>query len=209
MISFEIDYELSKFTPPLITDFPAKKAIHVMLDSGANVSFVTMTLLTALDLVRHIAPAGQLAMQADGETKLKVQGEFHMIVTRKTSKNEVLQFPFHALVVNKLNNCDVIGGMNFLVENQIDLLVSKRKIKVQDKYYLEETPSMMTSNLSLQAGHRSDNYLSFKVPERCDSPSQDRSFYTQKELVIQPKSEPRFKESPTKLISSKCSPLPT
>ena len=93
VISFEIDFQLSNFTLPAVM---TKNIIHVMLDSGANVSFITMSLLTALGLTRHIVEAGQLAMQADGETKLQVQGEFHMIVTRKTSKNEILQFPFHA-----------------------------------------------------------------------------------------------------------------
>ena len=115
VVSFEIDFQLSRFTPPVITQNSTKTIIHIMLDSGANVSFVTMSILSALGLTKYIVPAGQLAMQADGETKLHVQGELHMVVTRKTSKNEILKFPFHALVVNKLNNCDMIGGIFLLL----------------------------------------------------------------------------------------------
>ena len=207
VISFEIDFQLSNF------NFPAgvtKNIIHIMLDSGANVSFITRSCLKDLGLTRYIVEAGQLAMQADGETKLQVLGEFHMIVTRKTGKNEILQFPFHALVVNKLNNCDMIGGMNFLIENQIDLLLSKRKVKVLDKYYLEETPSLLANNLSLNALQEaeSEKYPYKEVTELCHSNAENSIFHIPKEQVIQPRSKPRLKESPEKLLSLKCSPLP-
>ena len=179
VISFEIDFQLSKFNFPAVV---TKNIIHIMLDSGANVSFITRSCLKDLGLTRYIVEAGQLAMQADGETKLQVLGEFHMIVTRKTGKNEILQFPFHALVVNKLNNCDMIGGMNFLIENQIDLLLSKRKVKVLDKYYLEETPSLLANNLSLNALQEaeSEKYPYKEVTELCHSNAENSIFIFRK-----------------------------
>ena len=36
-------------------------------------------------------------------------------------KNETLVFNVNALVVDKLNNCDIIGGQDFLIENHIDI----------------------------------------------------------------------------------------
>ena len=170
-----------------------------MLDTGANVSFVTVSLINSLGLAKYIVPAGQLAMQADGETKLQVQGEFHVVVTRRTSKNETIKFPFHALVVNKLNNCDMIGGMNFLVENQIDLFVSKRKIRVQNKYIFEETPSMVTNN----------SFLNVSDKHECSSPENDsESLHTAVDLIISPKTHPKLKNC-EEFLSLKCSPLPT
>ena len=110
-----------------------------MLDCGANVSFITASQCCLFGVDKFIKPAGQLALQADGKTQLQVKGELKMTLTRTTSKNECLEFKFHALVVDKLNNCDVIGGQNFLIENHIDLFLKKRKIAVQEKYYFEET----------------------------------------------------------------------
>ena len=113
-----------------------------MLDCGVNVSFITASQSCLFGVDKFIKPAGQLALQADGKTQLQVKGELKMTLTRTTSKNECLEFKFHALVVDKLNNCDVIGGQNFLIENHIDLFLKKRKIAVQEKYYFEETPSV-------------------------------------------------------------------
>ena len=208
VISFEINFPLSNFMTPVLSKCPEKTIVHVMLDSGANVSFLTTSILKTLGLEKYVVPAGQLAMQADGETKLQVLGEFHMILTRKTSKNEILKFPFKALVVNKLNNCDVIGGMNFLVENQIDLLVSKRKIKVQDKYILEESPSVLVNNLSLTVSPQELEHRLDTSVLHCSS-SSNPSFHTPSEIVVTPKSSPKLLENPEKLISSRSSPLPT
>ena len=197
VISFEIDHQLSNIDPPV--NKCSNPVVHIMLDTGANVSFATVTLINRLGLAKCIVPAGQLAMQADGETKLQVQGEFHTIVTRKTSRNELIKFPFHALVVNKLNNCDMIGGMNFLIENQIDLFVSKRKIRVQDKYIFEESPSVVTSNMS----------LNFSDENECSSPAiESTGLHTAAHIMITPKTNPRLKNS-EEFLSLKCSPLPT
>ena len=102
--------------------------IHVMLECGASVSFITSSKCKDLNIENHIQPAGQLALQADGKTQLLVKGEIAMVCTRNTSKNYVLIFKFNALVVDKLNNCDIIGGQNFLIENYIDIYPRKCKI---------------------------------------------------------------------------------
>ena len=42
--------------------------IHIMLDCGASVSFITSSKCKDLNIENHIQPAGQLALQADGKT---------------------------------------------------------------------------------------------------------------------------------------------
>ena len=142
VVTFQIDF--------LQSDFRAdsnKIPVHVMLDCGANVSFITTTHCHILGIDKFIKPAGQLALQADGITQLQVKGELHMVLTRTTSKGESLHLKFDALVVDKLNNCDVIGGQNFLIENHIDIYPRKRKISIREKYYIEETPSSISGPL--------------------------------------------------------------
>ena len=46
VVSFEVDFQLSKFNPQLKTSHP----IHIMLDSGANVSFLLFLSLKKWDL---------------------------------------------------------------------------------------------------------------------------------------------------------------
>ena len=106
-----------------------------MLDCGDNVSFITIPKCKSLDIIKYIKPAGQLTQQADGKTRLHVKSEISLVLTRNTVKNDILVFIFNALVVEKLNNCDVIRGQNFLIENHIDIYPRKRKIAVREKYF--------------------------------------------------------------------------
>ena len=90
--------------------------------------------------------ANQLATQADGETKLHVKGEVKALFSRGK-----INFTFHGLVVDKLSNATILGGMNFLIENQIDQQTSKHRIVVQDKFYIEETPPEMNLSSDVQS----------------------------------------------------------
>ena len=145
VVTFHLDFQRSKFKSD--TNVTGIIPVHVMLDCGANVSFITVPQCRLFGIEKFIKPAGQMALQADGKTQLQVRGELSMILSRNTAKNETLTFKFDALVVDKLNNCDVIGGQNFLIENHIDLFPKKRKIAVQEKYYFEETPSQLSGPL--------------------------------------------------------------
>ena len=144
-MTFQIDYQSSNIQRE--THLTEIVPVHVMLDCGANVSFITESKCRFFGIDKFIQPAGQMALQADGKTQLQVKGELKMTLSRSTAKNEKLTFKFHALVVDKLNNCDVIGGQNFLIENHIDIYPKKRKIAVQEKYYFEETPSQTSGPL--------------------------------------------------------------
>ena len=108
--------------------------VHLTLDSGATVSFITLAEATRLNM--SICKASQLVSQADGETRLHVIGEVHDEFIRGEIK-----FAFKALVVKKLNDATILVGMNFLVENEICQEPFKRRIIVQGKYFIEETPS--------------------------------------------------------------------
>ena len=108
------------------------KVIHITLDSGATVSFITKLECDRLNL--KINKASQLATQADGQTRMHVLGE-----VKETFSRGKTQFNLHALVVDKLCHATILGGMNFLIENQIDQQPAKHRIVVKDKFYIEET----------------------------------------------------------------------
>ena len=177
-----------------------------MLDCGANVSFITASQCCLFGVEKFIKPAGQLALQADGKTQLQVRGELKMTLTRTTSKNECLQFKFHALVVDKLNNCDVIGGQNFLIENHIDLFLKKRKIAVQEKYYFEETPSDLNGPLIPGSTHLS-GITDVALPYE----SQVKELAIVQEQKLYPAFNPKFQyqKLPPQLLSLQTAPPPT
>ena len=118
----------------MISTYFQKKVVHVTLDSGATVSFITTAEASRLGM--KIQKASQLANQADGETKMHVVGEVHEAFTRGA-----ITFTFNALVVKKLNDATILAGMNFLFENEVSQEPYKHRITVKDKYYIEETPS--------------------------------------------------------------------
>ena len=61
-----------------------------------------------------IIKTSQDAIQADGISQLKVVGEVH-----ETLHRNKMEITFDALVCEKLNGTDILGGMNFLYDNSI------------------------------------------------------------------------------------------
>ena len=112
----------------------SRKVVHITLDSGGTVSFITSAEASRLGFT--IKKASQLANQADGETRMHVLGEVHETFTRGA-----ITFVFNALVVKSLNDATILAGMNFLVENKIAQEPHKHRITVQEKYSIEETPA--------------------------------------------------------------------
>ena len=74
----------------VISVYLDKKVVHLTMDSGATVSFITLSEASRLGFT--IQKASQLANQADGDTKMHVLGEVHEKFTRG-----VIIFEFHAL----------------------------------------------------------------------------------------------------------------
>ena len=120
----------------IISVFIDKSVVHITIDSGATVSFIVESLATKLNL--KISKASQLARQADGATMLQVIGEVHV----KASRGSV-EFSIHALVVPKLDDAQLLAGMNFLIENKVSQEPYKRRIVIDNKYTIEETPALL------------------------------------------------------------------
>ena len=118
----------------VVSVFSDNNVVHLTIDSGATVSFITKQ--EALRLKFRILPASQLANQADGKTKILVLGEVHESFTRGSIK-----FKFDALVVKHLNEATILAGMNFLYDNKITQEPHKHRVTVDGKYSIEETLS--------------------------------------------------------------------
>ena len=119
-----------------------RHVVHVTIDSGATVSFIVENLARKLNL--KISKASQLARQADGDTMMHVIGEVHIKATRGA-----VNFDIHALVVPKLDDAQLLAGMNFLIENKVSQEPFKHRIIVDNKYTIEETPAALLSSPSL------------------------------------------------------------
>ena len=88
----------------------------------------------AQQLKLKIWPTVHRAVQVDGISGLRVLGEVHTEFTRGA-----LILYFSALVVNKLGT-DVLGGMNFLKDNDIYARMAKDTIVIHGTNVFRSTP---------------------------------------------------------------------
>ena len=65
---------MTSYPSQVISVFQDKLVVHVTLDSGATVSFITVAEASRLGL--KVQKASQLANQADGETRMHVVETF-------------------------------------------------------------------------------------------------------------------------------------
>ena len=98
---------------PLKVIFSCKHFI-VTLDSGANVSFMTLALAKALGL--QIFPNGSLAQLADPEHRMSSLGEVDFTVTEGSTKH--VQLRIRALVMPRLA-VPCYGGQTFHNDNDL------------------------------------------------------------------------------------------
>jgi hypothetical protein len=128
------DSHLSFISPvpsQILTLFQNSKIVHIDLDSGCWVSCVRADFAAAMSW--KILPNSQLAKLADDKTILKSIGEIN-----ETFKRNNWQVNFRALVLTQLHT-DVIGGNNFLKDNNIDQSITNKTITVHGKYTVPET----------------------------------------------------------------------
>ena len=109
-----------------------KNTVHCVLDSGATASLISLKKVQELNL--KIWPTIHTAVQVDGISGLKVLGEVHTEFSRGN-----LTLHFSALVVNKLGT-DVLGGTNFLKENDIYSRMAKDTIVIKGNNVFQSTP---------------------------------------------------------------------
>ena len=122
---------ISPVPSQILTLYQQDKVVHLDLDSGSWVSYVKYDY--AKEMGWKIFPNDQLAKLADNQTVLKSVGEIHETLTRNNwSVN------FHALVLPNLHT-NVIGGNNFMKENNVEQKITSKNIIIHGKYTVPET----------------------------------------------------------------------
>ena len=120
------------YQSPILTVNHKEKIAHIVLDTGATASLISLQKAKELNL--KIEPTVHSAIQVDGVSGLKVMGEIH---TQFHRGKTVLQFS--GLVVNRLGT-DILGGTNFQRENDVYSRMSKNIIVIQGNNVFQTTP---------------------------------------------------------------------
>ena len=138
-------------------EIPAQSSpIHIDLDSGATVNYVTEA--EVLKRGFNVHPNGQLSKLGDGKTKLKSIGEIHETFFRNT-----WSVKFSAIVCKQLTS-PFIGGTVFMKENGVmqDLVrnvihLHNQQITVQptDPIALFPTSPLIPENKKVENNHPS------------------------------------------------------
>ena len=142
-------------------------AVHCVLDSGATASLISLRKAKQLKLL--ISPTVHRAIQVDGFSDLKIIGEVHTEFTRGD-----LTLYFNALVVNKLGT-DILGGTNFLKDNDIYSRMAKDTIVIKGSNVFQSTPAtilemeMNASAAQLVRVHKTQTILS-REHVKCELP---------------------------------------
>ena len=127
---------ISPVPSQILSLYQNDNVIHIDLDSGSWVSCVK------LDYAKHmgwkIYPNDQLAKLADNQTVLKSVGEVRESMTRNN-----WTVKFEGLVLPNLHT-DVIGGNNFMKDNNIEQKINANSIVVHGKYVVPETNRNVT-----------------------------------------------------------------
>ena len=99
--------------------------IHIDLDSGANVGFISLEAVKKWNF--KMEKCSQLSKLGDGYTTLPSIGEIHEVFYRNG-----WSVVFRALVVEKLHS-DLVGGTTFLKDNAIIQDFTRSTISIHDK----------------------------------------------------------------------------
>ena len=180
---------VTSYPSQVISVFLDKLVVHVTLDSGATVSFITVAEATRLGL--KVQKASQLANQADGETRMHVTGEVH-----ETFVRGAIDFVFNALVVKKLNDATVLAGMNFLIENKVSQEPHKKRVTINDKYSIEETPSKFIYSSDTPASHTVNiKRISVLLPESSFEVKLPEEYISNSKVVVDSTDQANFNQT--------------
>ena len=111
--------------------------VYVTLDGGAETSLILLAQAKRLGL--DICPTRHRCVQVDGATDLPVLGEVHTTFTRSD-----VSLKFDALVVDNLG-ADILGGANFIFENNIIPRMAKGTIQLGESVKVYSTPSTIAA----------------------------------------------------------------
>ena len=106
--------------------------IHVVIDTGATSSCITLDTSNRLEL--RVMPTLHTALMVDGGTPLDVAGELHTTYYRGK-----IPLTFSGLIVSSMS-VDILGGNNFVVENDLSLRPKKNAISIGDLTTVMTTP---------------------------------------------------------------------
>ena len=113
---------INVYESPILTCTHGTQTMYIVLDSGATCSL--LSLKTAQKLNLQISKTNHKAVQVDGQSSLPVVGEVHTVFTRGT-----IPLYFSGLVITNMAT-DILGGTNFLIENDISYRMSKGTISI-------------------------------------------------------------------------------
>ena len=125
--------KINIYESPILTVKYNNTPVHIVLDSGATASLISLTKAKQLKLA--ISPTFHRVIQVDGVSNLKILGEVHTQFSRGD-----LTLYFNALVVNNLGT-NVLGGTNFLKDNDIYSRMAKDMIVIQGSNVFQSTPA--------------------------------------------------------------------
>ena len=170
------------FDSPILSAWKGEKQVHLVLDTGATASLISLEKATELNL--KILPTTHRAIQVDGISDLKVIGEVHTEFQRGQ-----LNLQFSGLVVNKLGT-DILAGTNFHKENDVYCRMAHNMIIVKGSNTFPSTPVEVlkmerTSKIKLVKVNRTrtvipGDSITLKLPPECPSEGT---------YIIEPKSE--------------------
>ena len=128
----------------VFVDMSNNQPIHIDLDSGANVGFISLAAVKKWGF--KMKKCSQLSRLGDGYTTLPSIGEIH-----ETFYRNGWTVTFRALVVEKLHS-DLVGGTTFLKDNAIIQDFTRSTISVHDrKHTVMDTKKESTFAISPQA----------------------------------------------------------
>ena len=125
------------YDKPILSCYHRNKLCFILLDTGATSSAISLEKAKELNLT--IKATKNKLVQVD-ESYLEVCGEVHTNFFR-----ENLEFKFSALVVKKMG-FHIIGGTNFMKENDVYCRLTTNKIVVKGIHSFNSTPYIATLN---------------------------------------------------------------
>ena len=136
---------------PTISTFHHHQPVCVTLDSGANATTISRSLVTRLQI--NMTPTVHQPSQADGKTRLTPLGEVTFSINRGS-----LTFLVEAVVVEELD-CEFLAGMPFLHKNGITLDIPRGRAVVRGQHIIpfSKNPS----------GFSRTTPLLLRSPQRC------------------------------------------
>ena len=113
---------INVYESPILACTHGSQTMYIVLDCGAQSSLMSLKITQKLNL--DIKKTYHKAVQVDGQSPLPVMGEVHTMFTRGT-----IPLYFSGLIIANMA-VDILGGTNFLIENDISPRMAKGTISI-------------------------------------------------------------------------------